>query len=332
MPELTPMDELFVHQIPEPLRNVAVHHEHWRESYYYGLHPREGVGDSMMFTMAHYPKRQELDSYQFGEIGGEHIVARFARPYGDDPHTPVAGPVAMEIVEPYKTVRLTANPDVSPIGLDVTFHARSDAYALRRGTMKAGHEIIWDQSHFLQSGTYSGSYTVKGTTHSVDGWWGQRDHSWGIRDHGRCPMWLWIAIQLHDGMFGIWHWEYPNGARVFTDGCFAPAGGGKPIPVIDFRHTLHWTDANGKQIDYGRDGDGVRGLAGSVEIVLEDGSRTVIDGEGTRFAVYGRYGGGQHHMRLRTSDGRDGSGIYELTGSGHHRYFPVHRADNLPPG
>ena len=35
MPELTPMDELFVHQIPEPLPNVQTHHEHWRESLFF---------------------------------------------------------------------------------------------------------------------------------------------------------------------------------------------------------------------------------------------------------------------------------------------------------
>ena len=29
-------------------------------------------------------------------------------------------------------------------------------------------------------------------------------------------------------MFAVWHWELPNGARVYTDGCFAPADGGDP--------------------------------------------------------------------------------------------------------
>ena len=332
MPKLIAADELFGHQIPEPLLNVAVHHDHWRESFYYGMHPRGGVGDAVIFTMAHYPKRETLDSHEFSFMGGQRLFGHFTRPYGDAPHTTVVGPVSIEIVEPYKTVRLTADPAVAPVGVDVTFTARTQAYALRRGTMKAGDEIIWDQSHFLQSGTYSGSYTYNGVTRSVDDWWGQRDHSWGIRDHARCPMWLWLAIQLPDGMFGVWHWEYANGARVFTDGCFAPADGGAPIPIIDFRHDLHWTDKNGEPAGYGRDGGDTTGLAGRVEFVLEGGRTIAIDGEGTRCASYGPYGGGQHQMLVRSDDGRTGTAIYELTGSHHHRYFPIARAEHLPPG
>lgn len=329
---LTPADEFFYHQIPEPLMHVAVHHEHWRESYYYGLHPPDGRGDFLMLTMAHYPKRQALDSHQFTRIDAQRTFAHFTRPYDGDPHTTVVGPVSVEIIEPYRKLRLVVEPGDAPVALDLTFTARTLPYALRRGTMKAGHEIIWDQSHFLQSGIFNGSYTHGGVTRSVNTWWGQRDHSWGIRDHGRCPMWIWFSMQFEDGMYGVWHWEYPNGARVFTDGCYAPVGGGDPIPIVDFRHDMRWTDAQGSPTAYGRDGAHVEGLAGSVEITLEGGRTVRIDSEGVRSASYGPYGGGQHLMRLRTDDGRTGSGIYELTGVSHHRYFPVARGERLPPG
>ena len=56
----------------------------------------------------------------------------------------------------------------------------------------------------FQSVEASGTYTAGDTTRSVDGWWGQRDHSWGVRDHGRIPLWMWLAIQLPDGMLGVW--------------------------------------------------------------------------------------------------------------------------------
>jgi hypothetical protein len=310
MPKLTAADELFVHQIPEPLPNVAVFHDHWRESYYFGMHPRDGIGDALILTMAHYPKREMLDSHEFSYVNGQRLFAHFTRPYGDDPHTPVVGPITVEIVEPYKQLRLRADGAEAPVQFD----------------------IIWDQSHFLQSGTYSGSYTYDGVTRRVDDWWGQRDHSWGIRDHARCPMWLWLAIQLPDAMLAVWHWEYPNGARVFTDGCYAPADGGEPIPVVDFRHDLHWIDKDGRPADYGRDGTNTDGLAGRVEFVLEGGRTIGIEGEGPRCASYGPFGGGQHQLAVRADDGRTGTAIYELTGSYHHRYFPVARADRLPPG
>jgi hypothetical protein len=332
VPKLIAADELFVHQIPEPLISMGVRHDHWRESYYFGIHPREPTGDAIVLTMAHYPRREMLDSHEFSFMDGQRLFAHFTRPYGDDPHTSVVGPISVEIVEPFKTLRLTADAALAPVGFDITFTARTQAYGLRRGTMKRGDEIIWDQSHFLQSGTYSGSYTYQGVTRPIDDWWGQRDHSWGIRDHLRCPMWLWLAIQLPDGMFGVWHWEYANGARVFTDGCFAPADGSTPIPLIDFRHELHWIDKDGRPADYGRDGNDTDGLAGRIELVLEGGRTVVVDGAGPRCASYGPYGGGQHLMQVRTDDGRTGTAIYELTGASHHRYFPVARGEDLPPG
>jgi hypothetical protein len=332
MPRLTDADELFVHQIPEPLPNVVTHHDHWRESLFFVAHSRQASQDVLILTMAHFPKREEMDSLQLGRIGGQQVFARHVRPYDGDPHTTVVGPAAIEIVEPYETAKLRVDAAKAAVGLDLTFRARTRAHGLRRGTMKAGHETIWDQSHFIQAGTYAGTYTHEGTTHRMEDWWGQRDHSWGIRDHSRCPMWMWLAIQLPDGMFSVWHWEYANGAPVYTDGCFAPADRSDPVPVIDFRHALHWRGEDGKPADYGRDGDPVRGLAGRVEIVLAGGQVVGIEAEGNLCAPYGPFGGGLNDMVVSTDDGRSGTAIYELTGAHHHRYFPVPRAAGLPPG
>jgi hypothetical protein len=333
LPRLTAADELFVHQIPEPLPNVVTHHDHWRESLFFVLHPREEPADVVILTMAHFPKREEMDSLQLGRVGGEFVFARHLRPYDGDPHTMVVGPARVEIVEPYRTVELRVDPAPEvPVSLDLTFTARTRAHALRRGTMKAGHEIIWDQCHMVQAGHYSGSYTARGETHEVRDWWGQRDHSWGIRDHQRCPMWMWLAIQLPDGMINVWHWEYAHGARVYTDGCFAPSDGGEPIPLVEFRHCLDWIDAAGNAVSYDRDGAEVWGLAGRVEIVLAGGKLIGIEGRGAFCARYGPLGGGQSLLSVCTDDGRSGMGIYEITGAHHHHFFPVPRAEKLPPG
>jgi hypothetical protein len=333
VPRLTALDEYFVHQIPEPLPNVVTHHEHWRESLFFVLHPRDGLGDVVILTMAHFPARRELDALQLGMVGGSPTMARHARPAGNDPHTFVAGPVQIDIVEPFRSVRLhVADVAEAPVALDLTFTARTAAYGLRRGTMRAGHEIIWDQSHMLQSGTYSGTYRRDGREYTVDEWWGQRDHSWGIRNHARCPFWMWLAIQLPDGMLGVWHWELANGARIYTDGCFAPADGGEPIPVVDIEHDLMWQDADGGPVSYARDGDDVAGIAGRVELTLSGGDVIGIEAHGRWAQRYGPLGGGLSQVEVSTDDGRRGTAIYELTGAHHHRYFPIPRAEHLPPG
>lgn len=327
------MDELFVHQIPEPFPNVVTFHEHWRDSLFFVMHPRDDhLGDALILTMATFPARKEVDSLQLGRVGGGLVFARHDRPFGDDPHSMHAGPVTVDIVEPFRTVRLRVDEVAeAPVALDVTFTARTQAYGLRRGTMRAGHELIWDQSHMIQSGTYDGWYRHGGTSYEIDGWWGQRDHSWGIRDHARCPCWQWLAVQLPDGMFGVWNWEYPNGARVFTDGCFAPADGSDPVPVVGFRRDLHWLDAAGERVGYGRDGETVAGLAGTFEIDLEGGATVRFRGEGRWATRYGSLGGGQNLLAVETDDGRQGQAIIEITGAYHHHFFPVARADRLPP-
>ncbi len=333
MPRLTSMDEQFVHQVPEPLPRVATWHEHWRESLFFIMHRPDGPGDVLILTLAHFPARQEMDALQLGRVGGQPVFARVARPYGDDPHTMAVGPVRIDIAEPYRTVHLHVDEDpAAAVALELTFAARTRAHGLRRGTMKWRHETVWDQSHMIQSGTFNGTVSRGGETFEIDNWWGQRDHSWGIRDHARCPLWIWLAIQFPEGMLGVWHWEYPNGARVYTDGCFAPAGDADPVPVVDFQHDLRWLDAAGAEVSYGRDGEKVTGLAGQVVFTLEGGRRITVDAEGRWAQRYGPLGGGLSEMAVRTSDGWQGTAIYEVTGAFHHRYFPEARAERLPPG
>jgi hypothetical protein len=321
----TARDELFVHQIPELLSSVAVHHHHWRESYFFELHDPDGGidGDVVFLTMAHYPARELVDSLQMGRVAGEKLIGYLQRADGDDPHTTEVPGARVEIVQPWEEVRLWADPEQAPIGVDLTFRARTEPYGLRRGTMRAGHEIVWDQSHILQSGVYTGSYTAGGVIRSVEGWVGQRDHSWGIRDHSRCPLWLWFQVQLDDGFLGVWHWELGNGARIYTDGCWAPADGGEPVPIVDFRHDVAWLDADGKPGRYGEHGVAVDGLAGECDFVLADGRTLTVDAVGTFARPYEPFQrGGLSLMAVTVDDGRTGTAIYEVTGSHHHRYFP----------
>jgi len=329
----TALDELFVHQTPDLLPRVAMHHPHWRESYFFDLHRPDASGDVVFFTMASYPAMQIIDSLQMGKVGGRDILGRLDRPYGDDPHTTAMPGARVDIVKPWEEIRLYADPDEgAAIGLDVTFRARTRPYGLRRGTMRAGDDLVWDQSHILQSGTYTGTYTVDGTSYDVDGWVGQRDHSWGIRDHGRCPLWMWLQLQFDDGFLGVWHWELANGARVYTDGCWAGTDRSDPIPVVDFRHDLSWRDAGGKPAVYGTHGDDATGLVGTCTFVLQGGREITVEAEGRFDRPYEPFRrGGLSQMRVRADDGREGTAIYEITGARHHRYFPDTEVDGILP-
>jgi hypothetical protein len=106
----------------------------------------------------------------------------------------------------------------------------------------------------------------------------------------------------------------------------------EPVQVVDYQYDLHWIDASGARTDYGRDGENVAGLEGPISVRLADGREFRVEGSGRWHARYGQMGGGQVNMQLRTSDGRVGNAAYEITGTSHHHFFPVARAENYPPG
>ena len=334
----TAADEQFVHQIPQLLPQVVTRNDHWRESYFFDVHdPAAGTdGDVIFFTMAHYPARERMDSLQMGRVGGEPVIGFHDRPYEGDPHTTEVPGAKVEIIKPFEEIRLWSDSATSAVGVDVVFRARTQPYGLRRGTMRAGDDIVWDQCHILQSGMYAGSFTANGVTREIDGWIGQRDHSWGIRDHARCPLWLWFQIQLDDGFLVVWHWEYANGAHVYTDGCWAGTDNSDPIPVTRFDYDVDWLGSDGKLVTYGEQGEhgeGVAGLAGTCRFVLEGGRQIEVEARGTFARPYEPFQrGGLNLMAVETDDGRAGTAIYEVTGSRHHRFFPLATPPGVLPG
>lgn len=345
MPEFTALDERFAHQIPEPFPNTVMFHRDWRESLYFHAHHKDRPGDVVILTLAHFPARGVVDSFQLGRVGEDATMALHVRPVNGDQDEFTVGPVTIDVEEPLRRVRLrVADTPEAPISMDLTFTARTQVYCFRRGTMKAGNDMVWDQTQMIQSGRYDGWYSHKGTRYEVSDWIGQRDHSWGIRTHTRCPCWIWLAIQLPEGMLGIWHWEYPNGAQVFSDGCFAPADGGAPIPVIRFRHDLTWLDAQSRPTSYEREGSNVHGLAGHVQFTLAGGRTIDVEAKGRWAQRYSGpavcsavgaqpipLGGGLCEMQVKTSDGSVGTAVYEITGQWHHKYFPQPRGSGFPP-
>ena len=147
MAKFTALDERFAHQIPEPFPNVLHFHPDWRESLFFIMHEREKPGDVLILTLAHFPSRKEMDSLQLGRVGDAPVIARHVRAVDGDQDDFRVGPITIEVLEPLKKIRLLAVPsDQTPVSFDITFTARTLPYQLRRGTMKARYEIIWDQS------------------------------------------------------------------------------------------------------------------------------------------------------------------------------------------
>lgn len=331
MREPTAADEPFGHQLPELAGTVASSSPHWRESCFLELHDPSGTGDCVFVALGWYPNRGILDALVMGRVDGQRFLGRQERPVTGVPEELAVPGLALAVRRPLAELTLRIDPDAFPVGAELRFVGRTKVHALRRGTLRTeGGEVVWDQRHLLQSGTWSGTYETGGRSRSVDGWLGQRDRSWGVRDHARCPLWLWLQVQFPDGALGVWHWERANGALVHTDGCFAPADGSTPVPLTRLDHELTWLDDQGQPTAYGPHGAQVAGLAGVCRFHLADGQVLTVSAEGSFARPYEPFHrGGLNLVRVQAEDGREGTGIYELTGARHHRYFP---ATELPPG
>jgi hypothetical protein len=115
---------------------------------------------------------------------------------------------------------------------------------------------------------------------------------------------------------------------VYTDGCWAPTDGSDPIPLVDFHHEVEWVDADDNPAMYGDHGETVTGLRGQAVFTLQGGQRVVVHAQGGFDRPYEPFQrGGLNQVRVQTDDGREGTAIFEVTGSHHHRYFP----DTTPP-
>jgi hypothetical protein len=130
----------------------------------------------------------------------------------------------------------------------------------------------------------------------------------------------------------VWHWELPNGARVYTDGCWAGTDRSEPIPVVDFHHDVRWLGDGGTPAEYGEHGESVSGLGGTCVFTLADRRTITVEAEGTFARPYEPFHrGGLNLMRCRTDDGRSGTAIYEVTGARHHHFFPATTVTGVLP-
>ena len=231
----TPLDELFVHQIPELLPNVATppRRTGGRASSSSSTAPTAPA----MSSSSRWPTTRHaamLDSLQMGRVGGD----RDRRP--TDPavrrrpaHHAGRRRCRIEVVEPCEEIHLWADPDAVRHRARPHLHApapsRTGCAGARCGPATS---VVWDQSHMLQSGhvhrhvhrrparpTTSTGGSASATTRGASATTAAARCGCGSRSSSP------------DGFLGVWHWEFANGARVYTDGCWAGTDGSDPVPV-----------------------------------------------------------------------------------------------------
>jgi hypothetical protein len=162
------------------------------------------------------------------------------------------GPIAVEVVEPMRELRVTVEAPAHGLTADVRFVARTVAVPEPHFLRFDGTRKVFDYTRFTQWGVWSGWVAVDGerVDCTPDAVLGTRDRSWGTRPVGeRAPgapgpapqfFWLWAPVNFPDACTHFDVNEEADGRRWHEFGAVIPTGEAPPdvARAVDYR--LEW--------------------------------------------------------------------------------------------
>ena len=182
---LTGADEFFNHQIVNTHAAVGTAELSWTEKVWFTVMRKDGTLQAD-FGLGKYANRNIMDGFAGVQIGTTQRTVRASRVLRPALEAMAVGPMAFEVIEPYRKVRieLAANA-AQPISYDLTFTDRLPAFFEGPDMVIASGRLVSDVIRYHQAGTVSGWIEIEGVRHAVnpDEWFGFRDHSWGVREH-----------------------------------------------------------------------------------------------------------------------------------------------------
>ena len=213
---LTKADDYPVHQLPEPIATSGTDRNFY-DRYFFNGYTQDG-GVFFAVALGVYPHLNVMDA-SFSTItdGVQHNL-RASRLLNMERMDTKVGPIAVDVIEPLKTLRVRVGDNPHGIKADVTFHARAKAVEEPRFTYRQGPRTMMDYTRLTQNGDYEGWIEVAGKRIEIarNKVVGTRDRSWGVRPIGlgdpqglappRLPQfyWLWSPLNFED-RFMLYH-------------------------------------------------------------------------------------------------------------------------------
>lgn len=237
--EVAPMsgiDEYLVHNYPQPVRVMSTSDPRAFERNWFTCQDR--TGDLYVITgTGFYPNQDAADSYALVNLRGRQTHVRYHRRLGLNRMDLTMGPLKQEVIEPFKTWRLTLGDNPYGIRYELYWHDTkrpiftSGSQRLPTGVTSPDH------AGYETFGAIEGWVEVEGErfTVSTDRFNGSRDHHWGARN-GVGPFegnpWT-----HHPGaqFIEFKDWSVWAGKNLYPNGDARPAGGTWAIADRRFR-------------------------------------------------------------------------------------------------
>ena len=211
---LTKADDYPVHQLPEPIATSGTDRNFY-DRYFFNGYSADGA---VFFAAALgvYPHLNVMDASFSLITDGMQRNLRASRLLNMERMDTQVGPIAIEVIEPLKKLRLRVSANEHGIEADLVFTGRAPAVEEPRFTYRQGPRTMMDYTRLTQNGSYEGFVSVKGRRIEARGYLGTRDRSWGVRPIGladpqgvappRLPQfyWLWAPLNFAD-RFLLYH-------------------------------------------------------------------------------------------------------------------------------
>ena len=247
---LTHFDDYPIHQTPEPVAHTASPSRNFYDRYFFnGYSPR---GDFYFaVAMGLYPNRRVMDASVSAVRGGRQFAVHASRRAPGERSETRVGPIAIDVVEPMRTLRVRIAENEHGLSWEMLFRARSEALEEPRAVRRHDGLVFMDSTRFTQFGTWEGELRVDGETIALDVP-GCRDRSWGERPVGEPPggaptapgqvLFLWSPLQFDDAVAHLGTFEDDAGQPWHAHGVIAPTleAGGEPEVATHVAHRVQW--------------------------------------------------------------------------------------------
>ncbi len=186
-PEHSPMsglDEYLIHNAPEPVRVMYTSDPRAYERLWFTC--QDKVGDLIVVIgIGFYPNLDTADAYALINYKGQHTHVRYHRRLGLNRMDMRMGPLNFEVVEPFKTWKLTLDENPHGIRYEIYWHdtKRPVFHELGLGGASGGPARAPDSVGYESFGVQEGWVEVDGRRFELDTgmYLGSRDHHWGAR-------------------------------------------------------------------------------------------------------------------------------------------------------
>lgn len=202
---LSKADDYPVHQRPEPIATAGTDRNFY-DRYFFNAQSPDGT-KFLTGALGVYPHLNVMDAAFCWMEGGVQRSVFASRLLGMERMDTLVGPIAVQVVEPLKQLRLSL-AETDGLAADILFTGRHAPIEEPRFTWRQGPRTVMDVTRMTQNMEASGSVTVDGVSHDLSGWLGTRDRSWGVRPIGapdaqpsvpqQLPQfyWLWAPINF----------------------------------------------------------------------------------------------------------------------------------------